>query len=186
MYRYHVFFHQVLHQFFILGANQRPKRDNADKLSLSVNDITGIDGFFIHACPLDLLHGNIYGHAASEFHKLNSHQTSGGIFRIVQKSVDEGAGFRVGVAQHLFYQIGRCFFQKVHRIIQEHFVYDVAHFFICNGMNDMLLGVAVHIGKYFRCHVLGQQSENKKLFFRRQFLEVFRQVGGVFLVQFLF
>ena len=50
----------------------------------------------------------------------------------------------------------------------------------------MFLGIAVHIGKYFRCHVFGQQSENKKLFFRRQFLEVFRQVGGVFLVQFLF
>jgi hypothetical protein len=53
-------------------------------------------------------------------------------------------------------------------------------------MNDMFLGVTVHIGKYFRRHVLGQQAENEKLFFRRQFFEVFRQVGGVFLVQFLF
>ena len=122
----------------------------------------------------------------TQTHKLDCHQAACRVFRVVQEAVDQLSCFRIRITQHLFDQIGRCFLQKVDRIIQEHFIYDVTHFSVCDRLYDMFLCVIIHIREYFRRHIFCQQSENKQLLFCSQFLKIFRNIGRLFFIQFLF
>ena len=46
----------------------------------------------------------------------------------------------------------------------------------------MLLCIIIHIGEHLCRNILREQTEDKKLLFRRQFLKIFRNIGRLFLI----
>ena len=182
MYGNNVILHQIPNQTVILRTNQGSQRNNPQQLSLCIRHIAGIDGFLIHPNTLDFAQRLCNSHIGTQAHKFDCHQAACGIFGIIQKTVDQLSCACIGVSQHLFHQIGRGFLQKVHRIIQKHFVHDIAHLSVGNGLHNMLLCIIIHIGEHLCRNILREQTEDKKLLFRRQFLKIFRNIGRLFLI----
>ena len=179
-----IFLHKFFYQFIFIGEKQCSEGQYPHQMLFVVNNITGVNGFLIQTVFADNLHGALCCHGFGKVHKLYGHQTSGGVFGIMQETVDESTGFPVCISQDFAYQIGRGFLQKVDGIVQIHIIYDVPYFRIRNGCDQHFLGVIVQEREGFCRHILGQQTEEEQLLIRRQFFQKFRHVGRVFFIQF--
>ena len=74
-------------------------------------------------------------------------QTSGAVFRVIQKCVDQTAFFLGRVEQDFIYQICRQFFQQVDHIVESQFVDDIIDFVLCDAVDDFNLLVFADVSE---------------------------------------
>ena len=82
--------------------------------------------------------------------------------------------------QHALDHASGQLFQKVHGVVDKHVVHQAHGFVVVHGLDDALALVGVHVGKYVRRDVLGQEPEHHQHFFIVKFLHV---LGDVHLVE---
>ena len=124
-----------------------------------------------------------YRHGLLEVGKLSSHDAAHGVFRVVQKLVDEFAGLRTGDLEHPLDHVGRELLQHVHCVVYIQLFHNGGELLVGDGLQHALLLLGGEVGEHLRCQLLGQGTKGQYCLLLGQRLQKQCDVHGVFLRQ---
>ena len=175
--------HDVFYLGLVGGEQQGLYRDHAQQHPV-LGDIAGVHRLLVQTDFSDAGEGLLHGGVGVEIDKLRGHDGTGGVLRVFQQLVDLAAGGGVGVAQDTGDHVGGHVLDDVHGVVQIELVQDLPQLLIAQGVDDLLLVLAVlQIGEHVGGHVLGQQPEDHHLLVGLQLVQEFGDVHLVHLVQ---
>ena len=176
-------FHNVADAGLVVAEQQG--LDGDDPLQHPVSgDIAGIHRLLVQTHLTDPGKGLLHSGIGVEIDELRGHDRAGGVLGVLQQLIDLAAGGSVGIPQNTGYHVGGHVFNNIHRIIQIQLVQNLSQLLITQGVDDLLLVLAVlQIGEHVRRHVLGQQTKDQHLLVGLQLVQELGDVHLVHLVQ---
>ena len=104
----------------------------------------------------------------------------------MQKLVDLRALFFVGSHQKPVHYIRRHFLKNVYRIVQIHLFHNLFQLGICQGIDQDLPHITVHVGECFRRLFFRQQTKHHDHMLLVKFFQNIRQIYGIHIIFQLF
>ena len=147
-----------------------------------IDDVAGVDRFFIKAGFADVTERFINRHLCLEIDKLRRHNAAGAVGRVLKNLVDAAAQGRVRVLDDTLDNVGRHFFDNRYGIIGKQLTDHCPEFVIRETANHSFLFLGVHFNEGFCCQVFRQQAKNKQKLIVFHFVQRFCQINRLHFV----
>lgn len=147
-----------------------------DEVAPFIGDINHIESLHITAVESDMVESFLDGPAFADAEEGWGHEATDGTWGVIEEGLGDGAFFWGEELEELEDGDAGEFFEEGGPIIGGHVIEDPGGFNVTHGLEDRLLGIWLEVFEDVGGDGLGEDPENHRLFFVREFGDTFRDV----------